>query len=197
MPEPRVEPKEQPVWRRALIAISDEFSGLHPRLHAYNLAAKLMPTRSNGALRARLLRLAGFEVGRGTVINGMLKINGGNGFEANLAIGADCIIESDGIWDLSDKLRIGNKVTVDPGVMILTSTHEMDFPNHRAGKVLLNPVVVEDGAWLRARCIILPGVTIGAGAVVEAGAVVNKDVPANTRVGGVPAVALPPLGATP
>lgn len=180
-----------------MIAFSDEFSGLHPRLHAYNLAAKLMPTRSSGKLRARLLRMAGFHVGSGTVINGMLKINGGNGFESNLAIGDDCIIETDGIWDLSDRLRIGNKVTIDPGVMILTSTHEMDFPNHRAGKVLLNPVVVEDGAWLRARCILLPGVTIGAGAVVEAGAVVNKDVPANARVGGVPAAVLPPLEAKP
>jgi maltose O-acetyltransferase len=194
MPEPRVEPKEQPAWRRALIAISDEFSGLHPRLHAYNLAAKLMPTRSNGALRARLLRLAGFEVGSGTVINGMLKINGGNGFEANLAIGADCIIESDGIWDLSDKLRIGNKVTVDPGVMILTSTHELDFPQHRAGKVITNPVNIGEGAWLRARSVVLPGVKIGAGAVVEAGAVVNKDVEPNARVGGIPATKLEVLG---
>jgi maltose O-acetyltransferase len=59
--------------------------------------------------------------------------------------------------------------------------------------LILNPVVIQEGAWLRARCIILPGVTIGAGAVVEAGAVVNKDVPANTRVGGVPAVKLQTL----
>ena len=192
MSESRVEPKEQPIWRRALTAFSDEFSGLHPRLHAYNMAAKLLPTRSNGTLRARLLRLAGFQVGAGTVINGLLKLNGGAGFESNLSIGQDCTIESDGIWDLSDKLSIGDRVTIDPGVMILTSTHEMDFPSHRAGKVLLSPVVVADGAWLRARCIILPGVTIGAGAVVEAGAVVNKDVPANARVGGVPAASLPP-----
>ena len=197
MSESRVEPKEQPIWRRALTAFSDEFSGLHPRLHAYNMAVKLLPTRSNGALRARLLRMAGFQVGAGTVINGLLKLNGGSGFEANLQLGQDCTIEADGIWDLSDKLSIGDRVTIDPGVMILTSTHEMDFPSHRAGKILLSPVVVADGAWLRARCIILPGVTIGAGAVVEAGAVVNKDVAANARVGGVPAVVLPPLEAKP
>ena len=79
--------------------------------------------------------------------------------------------------------------------MILTSTHELDFPQHRAGKIVMKPVSIGDGAWLRARSIVLPGVKIGAGAVVEAGAVVNRDVPENTRVGGMPAVKLEVLEA--
>lgn len=187
MTEERFEPKEQPIWRRAMHALATEVVGVHPSLHAYNLAAKLLPTRSSGALRARLLRLAGFHVGPGTVINGLLKINGQHGIASQLVIGQDCVIDHEGVWDLSEKVTIGDRVTVEPGVMILTSTHELDFPSHRAGKVILSPVVIGDGAWLRARCIILPGVTIGAGAIVDAGAVVNKDVPANTRVAGVPA----------
>jgi acetyltransferase-like isoleucine patch superfamily enzyme len=56
--------------------------------------------------------------------------------------------------------------------------------------LVLSPVSVGDGAWLRARAIILPNVKIGEGAVVEAGAVVNKDVAPHTRVGGSPAVKL-------
>ena len=72
--------------------------------------------------------------------------------------------------------------------MILTSTHELDIKEHRAGRLQLSPVNVGDGVWIGARAIILPGVTIGAGAVVNPGAVVNKDVAPQTRVGGTPAV---------
>jgi acetyltransferase-like isoleucine patch superfamily enzyme len=51
----------------------------------------------------------------------------------------------------------------------------------------LEPVIIEDGAWLGACSVILQGVTIGAGAVVGAGSVVNKDVPAGSIVAGNPA----------
>jgi maltose O-acetyltransferase len=74
--------------------------------------------------------------------------------------------------------------------MILTSTHELDIREHRAGAVQRSPVVIGDGAWLGARCVILPGVTVGAGSIVNPGAVVNKDVAAHTRVGGMPAMQL-------
>ena len=72
--------------------------------------------------------------------------------------------------ELSEDLQIGDAVTMEPGVMILTSTHELDFPQHRAGKIITKPVSVGDGAWLRARAIVLPGVNIGSGAIVETGA---------------------------
>jgi maltose O-acetyltransferase len=78
--------------------------------------------------------------------------------------------------------------------MILTSTHELDSPAHRAGPLILKPVTIGDGAWIRARSIILPGVTIGEGAIVDAGAVVNKNVDRDTRVGGIPANKLEALG---
>ena len=48
-------------------------------------------------------------------------------------------------------------------------------------------MVIKDGAWLGARCTILPGVTVGEGAIVAAGAVVHRDVAPNTLVAGVPA----------
>jgi len=78
--------------------------------------------------------------------------------------------------------------------MVLTSTHELDLPEHRAGKIVTTPVSIGEGAWLRARSVILPGVKVGAGAVVEAGAVVNKDVEPNSRVSGIPAAKLETLG---
>jgi len=190
MTEPRFEPKSLPLWQRVLTAMQNEVVGVHPRLQAYNVAARLLPPRAGGELRARLMRLAGFQVGAGTVVNGALKISGPRGLLQQLRIGENCRLDADCVLDLSDKLTIGDNVTLEPGVMILTSTHELDFPAHRAGKLLLNPVIIGSGVWLRARSIILPGVTIGEGAVVEAGAVVNKNVESNARVGGIPATRL-------
>lgn len=188
--ETRVEPKDLPFWRRAWAAITTEVVGIHPRLHVYNTLAGLLPVRASGELRASLLRKAGFRVGEGTRVNGALKITGPKGILPRLSIGRGCHIEADCMLDLSEQLTIGDDVTIEPGVMILTSTHELDFPKHRAGKVISNPVTIGAGAWLRARAVVLPGVKIGAGAVVEVGSVVNKDVEPNTRVGGIPAAKL-------
>lgn len=196
MTEPRLEPKDLPLWRRVLVAMRTEIVGIHPRLQLYNALASALSPRTSGALRAKLLRLTGFQVGEGTVINGPLKITGPWGMLTRLVIGRNCTIESDCVIDLSESLTIGDAVTLEPGVMLLTSTHELDFPKHRAGKLILQPVVVGDGAWLRARSVLLPGVTVGAGAVVEVGAVVNKDVEANTRVGGIPAAKLEVLASS-
>jgi len=77
-----------------------------------------------------------------------------------------------------------------PDVMIYTQNHRfdrIDIPMIEQGNTEPKPVVIEDDVWIAARSIILPGVTIGKGAVIAAGAVVTKDVPPYTVVGGVPA----------
>jgi maltose O-acetyltransferase len=186
----RFEPKHLPLWRRALTALDAEFAGVHPRLHFYNIATSLLPRRVSGHVRAELLRRLGFRVGSGTEISGPLRLSGPRGMLGRLELGRDCRIDSECMLELSESLLIGDRVTLEPEVMILTSTHELDFPQHRAGKIITSPVTIGDGVWLRARAIVLPGVKIGAGAVVEAGAVVNRDVDSNTRVGGVPATKL-------
>jgi maltose O-acetyltransferase len=140
------------------------------------------------------MRLAGFRVGLGCRIEGMPKITGSAGLFERLSIGKNCAMDPDCILDLEERITIEDDVTLGPGVMILTSTHELASAAHRAGPVTKAPVVVGKGSWLRARAIVLPGVTIGAGAIVEAGAVVNKDVAPHTRVGGLPAVQLEVLG---
>ena len=91
--------------------------------------------------------------------------------------------------ELGDEIIIGNDVSFGPETMILTSTHDTNAgtPERRAVEVTCKPVVIKDGAWLGARCTILPGVTVGEGAIVAAGAVVHRDVAPNTLVAGVPA----------
>jgi len=177
-------------WRKALLLLRDETGGIHPRLIALNIAQRFLPRHRLQDTRASLFSWAGFEVGQGTRIATPPKINGDRDLYSKLSIGRDCVIDADCVLDLGEKITLGNRVTLSAGVMILTSTHELDIREHRAGPVQFSPVTVGDGAWLGARCIILPGVTIGAGAIVNPGSVVNKDVAAGVRVGGIPATQL-------
>lgn len=85
-------------------------------------------------------------------------------------------------------VRIGNHVTISHRCII--SAHmgsPSDTPVKRFVSMDAKPVVIEDGAWICIGAVILPGVTIGENAVVAAGAVVSRDVPPDTMVGGVPA----------
>ena len=81
-----------------------------------------------------------------------------------------------GIW-------LGDRVQIGPHVTIVTDNH--DFADR--GVLRCKPVRIGDGVWIGANVTILPGVTMGENAVLAAGAVVTKDVPANTIVGGNPA----------
>lgn len=77
-----------------------------------------------------------------------------------------------------------------PDVMIFTSNHETsrtDTPMRLQGTAKIKPVTIGDDVWIGARVIILPGVTIGQGAILAANAVVTKDVPEYAVVGGNPA----------
>lgn len=80
-------------------------------------------------------------------------------------------------------ITIGNNVQIGPNVTLATDNH--DLQNHNI--LACQPINIQDNAWLGANATILPGVTVGKNAVIAAGAVVTKDVPANTVVAGTPA----------
>jgi maltose O-acetyltransferase len=86
--------------------------------------------------------------------------------------------------------RIGSGVMMGPHVIVLTLNHRFDrcdIPMYRQGHAEASPVTISDDVWIGTRVIILPGVTIGRGAIIGAGAVVTKDVPEYAIVGGNPA----------
>ncbi len=84
-----------------------------------------------------------------------------------------------------ERIEIGNNVIISENVMI------RDSDNHAInGRKKSSPIIIEDDVWIGARAIILKGVTIGKGSVVAAGAVVTRDVPPYSLVGGVPAKVL-------
>ena len=82
-------------------------------------------------------------------------------------------------------ITIGDNVLIGPKVNILSEEHPVNPAERKS--LMVRPVVIKNGAWIGAGATILPGVTVGENSVVAAGAVVNKDVPDNTIVGGIPA----------
>lgn len=101
----------------------------------------------------------------------------GNNFYANM----DCIF-----LDVN-KIKIGNNVMVGPRVSFYTAGHPID-PQIRIEELEFGlPITVEDNVWIGGSATILPGVTIGKNSIIAAGAVVTKDVAANTIFGGNPA----------
>lgn len=101
-----------------------------------------------------------------------------------LSIGAYSRVNRDCCLDARGRLEIGKHVSISPDVTILTASHGVNQPDFR---VETRPVVIEDHVWVGTRAMILPGVTLGRGCVVAAGAVVSRDVPPLAVVAGVPA----------
>lgn len=82
---------------------------------------------------------------------------------------------------------IGNNVSIGPNTLIISDTHELGNGKKRAGKVIFNKIIIEDGCWIGANVTILSGVTVGSGSVIAAGSTVTKNVRPNTLVAGIPA----------
>ena len=103
----------------------------------------------------------------------------------NITVGKRVFINSGCCFQDQGGVEIGDDVLIGQQVVIATLNHDL-HPEKRAS-MTPKPVKIGNKVWIGAHATILPGVTIGDGAVVAAGAVVTKDVPPNTVVGGVPA----------
>lgn len=130
--------------------------------------------------RRLFYRLAGMKIGKGSAIHTGARFYN----PSNIKIGKDSIIGENAVLDGRDKLHIGDHVTFATGVMIYNAEHDIDDPDFKA---VTGPVMIEDYVFIGPRSIVLPNIHIGKGAIVAAGAVVTKDVPQFTIVGGVPA----------
>lgn len=97
---------------------------------------------------------------------------------SNTTINRNCVIDGRG------GCKIGNNVDIAQEVNIWTEQHDYNNPFYAA---VTKPVLIEDYAWIASRATVLPGVTIGRGAVVATGSIVTKDVPPLSVVAGVPA----------
>lgn len=106
-------------------------------------------------------------------------------FGRNITVGKGAFINSGCRFQDQGGITIGAGSLIGHNVVLATLNHEMD-PAHRKD-MHPAPIIIGCHVWIGANSTVCPGVTIGDGAIVAAGAVVTKDVPANIMVGGVPA----------
>ncbi|MBI2761880.1 MAG: acyltransferase [Chloroflexi bacterium] len=154
----------------------------------YTLASSLPDLAFPGGrqwnrIRCRLLALILPRFGRQNEIDGGVYIGDGS----DVIIGHRCQINH-GVH--LNNVRIGNYVMIAAEAMLIEQLHEtksIDVPMVLQGRVQRPPTVIEDDVWIGTRVLIMPGVRVGRGAIVGAGAVVTRDVDPCTVVGGVPA----------
>lgn len=103
----------------------------------------------------------------------------------NLFIGEGSVIKMGCTFQDQGGIYIGKDCIIDHNVTLCTVNNDKDPKNRAVMKFA--PIHIEDKAWIGSGAIILPGVTIGTGAIVAAGSVVTKDVVPNSMVGGNPA----------
>ncbi len=145
------------------------------------LLAELNASADSSTVREILSKITGTTINSSTTLFLPFQTNLGifTRIGKNVFINHDCTFLDMGGIMIEDDVMIG------PKVCLTTEGHPIN-PQERK-KLLVKPIVIKRNAWIGAGATILPGVTVGENSVVAAGAVVTKDVPANTVVGGVPA----------
>jgi acetyltransferase-like isoleucine patch superfamily enzyme len=125
-------------------------------------------------------KVMGFEVGNQSSIFMHCSFDS----TKNLVIGNFSTINAKCRFDTRGKIIVGDRVSISQEVVILTADHDVNSPDF-AGRE--REVTIEDYVWIGTRAMILPGVTIGKGALVAAGSVVTRDVAPYSVVAGIPA----------
>ena len=155
----------------------------------YSLFSSFLNSTLIFPFRSYLLRLAGAQIGRNSVIHKSSYINHYQGGFRNLYIGNECFIGEDTSLDLYGKIVLGDQVTISHRVIILTHTN-VGYKNHPLQKFFpktVKNVELGKGCFIGAGSIILPGVTVGSNSMIGAGSVATKDIPSQVVVAGVPA----------
>ncbi|HSL30116.1 MAG TPA: acyltransferase [Anaerolineales bacterium] len=134
----------------------------------------------------------GIEIGPGTMVmhGAVLHVyNFRNMPHSGIKIGRDSLVGEYSVIRGQGGVQIGDRVYTSPFTQIIAVNHVFDNPDRPFVEqgITAEGIIIEDDVWLGAGAIITDGVRIGEGAVVAAGAVVTRDVPPHTLVGGIPA----------
>jgi maltose O-acetyltransferase len=170
-----------------IVRVTREELDFDTRRLAAGFVSRILPQNAFNRVRTTLLRALGLRIGEGSLLGGALRLTGSGSLRDLLSIGPGCYLTGPLHVDLSAPVTIGARVYMGYDVELLTVGHAIGGPAQRCGERVYAPIEIGDGVWIASRVVILPGVRIGAGSVVAAGAVVNRDVPPNVMVGGVPA----------
>ena len=160
-------PGEKGAWDRSRLII-----------YMWAVTERLVVTNSwqiSSRLRIAALRLFGAKIGNGVVFRPRCRVR----FPWKLSVGERAWIGED-VWiHNSAPVVLGNDVVVSQGTFITTGSHAA----RRDMGTITRPVLVEDGAWITSRCVILGGTTVGRSSIVTPLSLVRGDVPANSIFG--------------
>lgn len=165
--------------------IKVEAAEMHVAFTVVNFLLLPVPMAIARRLRPMLYRRLGMHIGRGTLMSNPWHLQGMGKPYKRLTVGQHCLFRRVRV-ELNAPMTIGDWVMVSDGVTLTTDTHDIGPPGRRMGFPKSRPVTIGNGAWIQRKAFIA-GVNIGDGAIVAAGAIVTKDVPPNTLVGGIPA----------
>ena len=145
------------------------------------LSVELNTSTDVDQIRERLSEITGIELDKSITVFPPFHTNVGRFIKIgkNVFINHACSFLDLGGITIEDEVLIGPKVN------LITENHPLNPADRKT--LICKPILIKRNAWIGAAATILPGVIIGENAVVAAGAIVSKDVPANTVVGGVPA----------
>jgi maltose O-acetyltransferase len=152
---------------------------LQPHLVSAVQAQPFWPNR----VRVELLRRWGVQIAPGAEIGPSCH------FSSPGVVLGECFLNREVHLDANGTatITIAEGCEIGPGVMLMTSHHEFGPASRRAGAPGPRSIVIERGCWLGARVLVLPGVTVGAGCVLAAGTVANRDCEPHGLYAGVPA----------
>jgi len=151
------------------------------------LLLRMNNTADPAAIRDLLSRITDSEIDESVTIFTPLYINYGK----HTTIGKNVFINFDCAFLDLGGITIEDNVLIAPKVSLLSEGHPVSLQERHS--LVPGHIHIKKNAWIGANATILPGVTIGENAIVAAGAVVSKDVPDNTVVGGIPAKFIKPI----
>lgn len=142
------------------------------------LSSRLISVRA----RSWWLRRLGFDIAAGARIRGGATITG-----RRIALGPNTYVGAEPFLDGDAGITVGADCDLGPRVSIYSVTHEIGTRHHRAGAQRQRPVHIGNGVWIGGSATVLPGVQIGDGCIIAAGAVVAHDCKPHGLYAGVPA----------
>lgn len=150
-----------------------------------NQTLKLIPVLNSSTDVSQIRERLSAIIGKSIDVSTMIFVPFHTNFGQHIQLGKNVFINHGCTFLDLGGIVIEDDVLIGPQVCVVTENHPLD-PTQRKS-LDLKSVTIKRNAWIGANATILPGVTIGENSIVAAGAVVTKDVPSNTIVGGVPA----------
>lgn len=176
--------REQPPW--VLAKKAARYSRELVSANIYLLAVDRVGIGVRTLGRPRIVNHGRMEIGAGTILRSVnVPVELATGVGASLNIGSEVLLNYGVSIGAMQRIELGDRVLVGPYVMVIDTEFHDPYARRRIAEP--RPVVIEDDVFIGAKASIMPGVHIGRGAIVATAAVVNRDVPPFTVVGGVPA----------